>query len=380
MMKKILCILTLVTAALSLWAGDGTGNPAGMLRDAKQAKTIASLKNIGDGKFYSMEYRADYRLQSFIDADIESQEQLRMKIAGELMDIPSMQSPALALKPACSAFIAVTPKGDVIYARNFDYIFADSGNLMVRTAPKGAYKSISMASSSFVGLAGGMLCDGTTDLSMLVGVPYMQMDGMNEKGLAVSVLHLPHKGAEQREPGKHTVMTSVMMRMLLDRAASVDEAVKMLGDYNFFADGVQRSREEWSNYHFFIADAKGRSAVLEYIMADGPDSDSRWVLNVLDEKAVTNYYLSEGWEKACRPDKRCGTVKARLEESGGVMSEEEAMELLKEVCQKTKDPRSSHTQWSVVYNLTRKTATVCIDGEYDRSWQFAIKNPRKYFR
>jgi len=378
-MKKTLSLIFAATLAFGTAALAQQANPAGMLRDAEQAGTLASLKNIGDGSFYSMNYKADYKLQSFIDADIASQEQLRMKIAAELMDIPAMQSPALAMRPACSAFIALTPKGDVIYARNFDYIFADSGNMMVRTAPKGGYKSISMASSSFVGLGGSMLCDGATDLSMLVGVPYMQMDGMNEKGLAISVLHLPHKGAEQCEPGKHTVMTSVMMRMLLDRAATVDEAVKMLGEYNFYADGVQRSRDEWSNYHFFIADAKGRSAVLEYIMEDGPDSDSRWVLNVLDEQAVTNYYLSEGWEKACKPDKRCGKVKARLEECGGIMSEEEAMELLKEVCQTSDDPRYSHTQWSVVYNLTRKTATVCVNADFDKSWNFAIRRPKKFF-
>ena len=284
--------LTLSTASLAQQS-----NPAGMLRDKKQAETLSSLKNLGGGKFYSMNYKADYRLQEFIDADIESQEKLRMVIAGTLMDIPSVPVPVPAMKPACTAFKAVTPDGDVIYARNFDYTFTDSGTIMLRTAPKRGYKSISMVSSSFVGISGGMLCDGGTDLSMLVGAPYMQMDGMNEKGLAVSVLHLRHKGAQQSEAGKHTVMTSVMMRMLLDRAATVDEAVSLLGDYNFFADGVQKGKEEWSNYHFFIADARGRSAVLEYIMEGGPDSDSRWVLNVIDDTAVTNYYLSEGWER-----------------------------------------------------------------------------------
>ncbi len=366
--------LTLSTASLAQQS-----NPAGMLRDKKQAETLSSLKNLGDGKFYSMNYKADYRLQEFINADIESQEKLRMMIAGTLMDIPSVPAPVPAMKPACTAFKAVTPDGDVIYARNFDYTFTDSGTIMLRTAPKRGYKSISMVSSSFVGISGGMLCDGGTDLSMLVGAPYMQMDGMNEKGLAVSVLHLRHKGAQQSDAGKHTVMTSVMMRMLLDRAATVDEAVSLLGDYNFFADGVQKGKEEWSNYHFFIADARGRSAVLEYIMEGGPDSDSRWVLNVIDDTAVTNYYLSEGWEKACGQDSRYGKAKACLGESAGVMTEEEAMQLLQTVSQPHRKKGDSHTQWSVVYNLSKKTATVCIGMDYGRSWRFAVRNPRRYF-
>ena len=142
--------LTLSTASLAQQS-----NPAGMLRDKKQAETLSSLKNLGDGKFYSMNYKADYKLQEFIDADIESQEMLRMMIAGTLMDISSVPVPAAAFKPACTAFKAVTPDGDVIYARNFDYPFTDSGSIMLRTAPKRGYKSISMVSSSFVGISGG---------------------------------------------------------------------------------------------------------------------------------------------------------------------------------------------------------------------------------
>ena len=62
--------------------------------------------------------------------------------------------------------------------------------VMVRTAPKDGYRSIGMADAGWVGYDIGSLSDGKSDLSAAVAMPYLIMDGMNEKGLAVSVLKL----------------------------------------------------------------------------------------------------------------------------------------------------------------------------------------------
>ena len=353
------------------------GNPARLVTTKAQSQSIESLKVLDEGELFTMEYKADYKLQEFIDADLTSRSEVSAAAARLLLDPSKAQKqPGGPVNPACSAFQAVTPEGDVIYGRNFDYRFKDGANIMVRTSPKKAYKSLSMVSMNFVGLDANNLTDGKTDLSLLVAAPLMQMDGMNSKGLAISVLVVVADDcAKQYEEGKHSIMTSVMMRMLLDRAATVDEAIGMLGDYNFFADGLQQDRKKgnFSNYHFFLADASGKSVILEYIKRDGPGTDSPWVLNVVDERQVTNHFRSEGWRHLGRQDERFNKMQSTLEEKGGVLTEEEAMKLLSDVHQEAHEGHEGKTQWSVVYNLTKKRATVCMGHNYGKTYSFSLK-------
>lgn len=377
-MKYILLLLCLAFA----------GNPVSMLKDKHQHKTLESLKDLGGERcsFYSLDYTADYRLQDFIDADLNSQAAVSGAVMKMLLQTPQTPVRAAEFAPACSAFQAVTPEGDVIYARNFDYRFVDGSTIMMRTTPRrckvpGApgrrgYRSLSMVSMSFLGLDGKRLKDGNTDLSTLVAAPLMQMDGMNEKGLALSVLCVMYDAcAQQYDTTKHTVMTSVMMRMLLDRAANVDEALAMLDDYNFFADGLQldRKKGDFSNYHFLLSDVTGKSVVLEYVLRDGPGTDSPWVMNVLDLNASTNYFQTPGWEKFGGGKDRYDRIVKKLDENGGVLDEDEAMKLLQAVHQDPGRRSPSKTQWSVVYNLKRGTAKVCIDRDYEHTYEFSLR-------
>ena len=369
---KIILILLLLSLA--------GGQPAGLLRDRAQMKTVQSLKDLGEGRLYRMDYKADYRLQDFIDADLNSKEAVQGGVAEMLLDFSSMTSSLPALRPACSAFQAVTPEGDVIYGRNFDYDFADGASLMVRTRPRGGYRSMSLVSMSHIGMTGAQLADGETDLSMLVAAPYAMMDGVNEKGFCISVLALTGGDcARQYNKEKHSIMTTVLMRLLLDRAATVEEALALCRQYNFFADGEQR-RVPWrdkTNYHFLLSDASGRTVVLEYVREDGLKGKGPWVMNVIDARFVTNFYLAEGWRNVIRPDDRYPILKQRLSEKQGALTEAEAMALLREVCQKPSSPDDPSTQWSVVYNLTRRTATVCPAGDYSRSFTFSLR-PRDW--
>lgn len=366
-MKIILILLMLSLAG---------GQPAGLLRDRAQMKTVQSLKDLGEGRLYRMDYKADYRLQDFIDADLNSKEAVQGGVAEMLLDFSSMTSSLPALRPACSAFQAVTPEGEVIYGRNFDYDFADGASLMVRTRPRGGYRSMSLVSMSHIGMTGAQLADGETDLSMLVAAPYAMMDGVNEKGFCISVLALTGGDcARQYNKEKHSIMTTVLMRLLLDRAATVEEALALCRQYNFFADGEQR-RVPWrdkTNYHFLLSDASGRTVVLEYVREDGLKGKGPWVMNVIDARFVTNFYLAEGWRNVIRPDERYPVLKQRLTEKQGVLTEAEAMALLQDVCQKPSSPDDPSTQWSVVYNLTRRTATVCPAGDYSRSFTFSLR-------
>lgn len=356
------------------------GQPAQLLRDRRQARTVQSLTKLEEGRLFRLDYKADYRLQDFVDADLNSKEAVQSGVAGMLLNFSSMPASSLAWQPACSAFQAVTPEGDVIYGRNFDYDFDEGSAIVMRTRPRGAYRSLSLVSMDHVGLSGAQLSDGETDLSMLVAAPYAMMDGMNEKGLAVSVLALVGGGcACQYEEGKHTVMTTVLMRLLLDRAATVDEAVALCKEYNFFADGEQRRvrAADKTNYHFLLSDASGRTVVLEYVKEEGLRGKGPWVLKVLDARFVTNFYLADGWQTVIRSDERYDQLKETLSGKKGMMTEEEVMALLQAISQKAERRGDVRTQWSVVYNLTRRTATICPAGDYSQPHTLSLR-PRDW--
>ena len=57
-----------------------------------------------------------------------------------------------------------------------------------------------------------------------------------------------------------------------------------------------------------------------------------------------------------------------LEEQGGIISEEDALELLK------RNVIPGDEQWSAVYNLTKKTLSVTFSGEYERVHHFKIND------
>ena len=385
-MKKIFVILSIL-----LLSGNAmmlpAGNPAWCLKDRRQAKTLEGLTDLGEGRLYRMDYKADYRLQDFIEGNLASKEAVQGAVAELLLDFSSMPSSIPALRPACSAFQAVTPEGEVLYGRNFDYDFDDGASVLIRTRPKRGYRSMGLVSMNHVGLTGAQLSDGETDLSMLVAAPYAMMDGINEKGFAVSVLALTGGDcARQYEKGKPNVMTTVLMRLLLDRAATVEEALDLCRGYNFFADGEQRQVRpaDKTNYHFLLSDATGRSVVLEYVREDGIQGKGRWVMQALDERYVTNFYLADGWRDVIRPDKRYATLQKTFSEKGvsdsatpAVLTEAEAMDLLRAVSQKTERKGDVRTQWSVVYNLSRRTATICPGGDYSNPVTITLR-PRDW--
>lgn len=383
-MKRLFVILTILLLGGSLAEPLLAGNPAWCLKDRRQAKTLETLTDLGEGKLYRMDYKADYRLKDFVEAGLNSKEGVQGAVAELLMDFSSMPSSMPALKPACSAFQAVTPEGDVLYGRNFDYDFDDGASVLVRTRPKRGYRSMGLVSMNHVGLTGAQLSDGETDLSMLVAAPYAMMDGINEKGFAVSVLALTGGGcACQYEEGKPDIMTTVLMRLLLDRAATVEEALELCKGYNFFADGLQKyvPSADKTNYHFLLSDASGRSVVLEYVQEGGLKGKGPWVMQVVDARFVTNFYLKDGWQTVIRPDKRYAKLKEALSGKGAsdtatpaVLTEAEAMALLQAVYQKPEGKGDVRTQWSVVYNLSRHTATICPGGDYNNPMTVSLRS------
>ena len=67
-----------------------------------------------------------------------------------------------------------------------------------------------------------------------------------------------------------------------------------------------------------------------------------------------------------------GGYPAAMEAAEGILTEEEAMDLLEAVSQQPQPEKRSSTQWSCVYNQSRGTVFIAMGMDYDHLYQFSI--------
>lgn len=187
-------------------------------------------------------------------------------------------------------------------------------------------------------------------------MPYLIMDGMNEKGLAVSVLKLDGKPTHQRT-GKPQITTTAALRLMLDKAANVDEALALLEKYDM------NSSMETANFHFLLSDADGKNVVLEYTIDD---------MTVIDTNYVANHYLAPKMHGFGHAYDRFAVLDSAVKFKKSIFTPFEAMSLLSLVSQPETEEATSMTQWSVVYNLHDLTAQVAIRRNYDKLFNFTL--------
>lgn len=111
------------------------------------------------------------------------------------------------------------------------------------------------------------------DIRLLDVLPYECMDGINEKGLCVSILRVDIKEGDQ--PGRLPIGSSMLLRYMLDDCADVPEAVAKAGT-------AIVPPEDWQDCHLFVTDAAGRCAVIE---------SRNSAVSVIECDIVTNFYL-----------------------------------------------------------------------------------------
>ena len=313
-----------------------------------ELRTLNTIERVDDTDLFTMTYLGDYGLaQGGASNDNELLDFLMQKLLKGLplhFDIPDL---------GCSTFAAETPEGDAIFGRNFDMYYSPA--LFVRTAPEDGYRSISMVNLSYIGFGEGKLPTSLLDSLLTLAAPYVPLDGLNEKGLAVGVLLIDTEPTDQ-QTDKPDITTTTAIRLLLDRAATVDEALALLSQYDMHASAN-------SCYHFQIADAAGRAVVVEYIGDE---------MNVVESPRATNFLLTEGDWDFGRGQDRFAVLEETMEASGGVLTEEEGMALLQAVSQQPQPGKDSSTQWSCLYNQVRGTVDIAVAMDYDSLYHFAI--------
>ena len=341
-------------------AGIGAVAGCAACLSASRRKTIASIKKLfdyADGyNLYSMNICYNYDLDAVIARGVGDDQSM----------VDSFVKEALPLIPvhieppqfACTAFTMAEKGSDVRMGRNYDFAL-DSSAMLVHCAPKDGYKSVATAALDNVGVLDPMKSM-RDKLACLVS-PFLCLDGVNEKGVSIAVLTLDSKPVKQNT-GKVTICTSMAIRLVLDRAATTQEAVDLLSSYDMFASCGR-------DYHFYITDAKGDGRVVEYD-CDSPTRE----LVATKSSATTNFYVMykekvrsyQKNEHYGHGRERYDAVLSVLEQESGNYGDDAAWKALRAAAQ---DPKpndiTSNTQWSIVYNNTQRNAQIAIR----RNWQ-----------
>ena len=217
-----------------------------------------------------------------------------------------------------------------------------------------------------------------SSLSCLAAI-YAPLDGVNEKGLCTSIMALPKQASQQDTP-KHDVGTTIIMRLWLDRCATVQEALDLLETVD-----VRHDAAVGSGYHYMVADAGGDCAVVEFDKEDGwktmvvrkaPDAAFMLVTNhLLSEK----YYTTEPDPAVGNPHSkswwRYETVTDYLRQHDGALTLEQAQECLALVHWKDllwETGTVEDTQYSNVYDQQEPSLSLRNWNDYETTHHFHL--------
>ncbi len=372
-----------------------TQNTAEFIKDSTKIATLYGIEDIdGSGRLYEVHYTADYKLDDALNADISSTLDLLRFVQQNLYDsIPAaaLGNP-MSFLPGCSAFaVPDASNGNSLMGRNYDFCHTTTVNgvktyvpiaaFVVHTAPADGKKSISFVDGLNLGYGQRSYTDGTTDLSLLIGLPYTALDGINEDGFAIGVLSLNEAPTTQTDAAKKNINTTVAIRMLLDRASTVKEALAMLEQYNM----RMKNTDDAHNYHFLMADSTGDYAIVEYTR--NPQDTTQIYPTVMESlsgndtlRCVTNFYVSptmagtnDGWGSE-HGKTRYFNMRTALLDNNYKLSSSGAMSLLSLVSQEpAEDDPTSFTQWSALYDLTEKSVRLAILREYGKEFHFKVE-------
>jgi choloylglycine hydrolase len=183
------------------------------------------------------------------------------------------------LADACTRFVYHGASGEVITARSMDWKSDIGTNLWV--FPRGMKRSGEAGQNSlrWTSLYGSVIASGY-DISTT--------DGMNEKGLVANVLWLAESTYPKYKGTTPGLTLAAWAQYVLDRFASVQEAVDTLRTepFTIVTDNVP-GENRLATLHLSISDASGDSAIIEYI-------DGRQVIHHnRDHQVMTNSPIFE---------------------------------------------------------------------------------------
>ncbi len=297
--------------------------------------TLSGLARLDDYPLYVMTYHGGYGFQEFLET-------------GHRPDLAINSPPQYQW--GCTCFTGSIDDGSRILGRNFDWPY-ESIPLLLFTDPPGGLASVSVVNLSYFGYSRENLPDSAADRSSLLDTPWLPFDGMNEKGVAIGMMAVPH-AESPRDPAKITLGEIELIRLVLDHAENLDHAISLVRSYNI--------RMEEPPIHYLIADSSGQSAIIEFL-----DGRMEIILNAKSWQVSTNFVFSElddPFRAGCWRFQRASEI---LEGIGGCMSRSSSMTLLDSVS-------NANTIWSVLYNMGSGEIRIVPGRRYSNVYQYSL--------
>lgn len=364
----------LLLAAVLCLAGCGKEETAQMAADGQNEENLIpegnmeteNLENVLltheirklENGLSAVKYEGDYAFDAFLLAGGASSDREVMDFLTENL-LSGMNIGFSQESFGCSTISVKSEDGGFLFGRNFDWNSCDA--MVVASYPENGYASISTVNMDFVSQgSGGRIMGmepGMEQVKVLAAL-YAPLDGMNEKGLAVSVNMIQDGDDISQDSDKADITTTTAVRLLLDKAANVDEALALLTQYDMHASmGMM--------VHFALADNTGRSVAVEYIGNE---------MIVTDTPVVTNFYLAEGEKHGIgtkQSHERYEILMSFLDESGEMDTAgvRDALDCVS----KDNFGEFESTQWSIVFNQTGGQAVYYHRENYGKGYVFTIE-------
>ena len=374
-MKKVLetilaVLVVAVVAVACIWQGE--------------IRTIASIKQVSenDPYLYVTDYKAKYDLDKVLAAGIDANTKLVEFVIGQLsrgLYKPDLSGRQTGNGFACTSFQAKNAEGDgYLFGRNYD--FFKNPTLVLKSHPKGGYASISTCDLSHLGYNLEKLPDGLAAKALCLAAVYAPMDGMNEKGLCISIMALPKQAAWQ-DTGRPVAGTSILMRLILDRCATVDEALELVAGLD-----VRHDQTAGGGYHYLVADAEGNCAAIEFDLFDGwktmitRKAEGENTMLMTNHLIAPKYYTTEPDPVLGNPHSkswwRYSVASDYLSNRGGIITSDEAQQCLSDVHWKDlkwDNGMVEDTQWSNVYDQSALSLKLRDWYDYGTTHEFSVK-------
>lgn len=408
-MKKVLKVISLVFAVIITLCVLAFTVLLFVFRNEISAISSIELRkprveNSLQGGIYQMTFKGNYYFEDYLAQggaknDRELLDFIMSKMTKGLLNLSIKTS-----KIGCSSFAAKKSDGQHIFARNYDLYTTNTCIVRVK-GNKSRHASISTVDLSFINISPDRNVDNLISKAYCLAAPYAPLDGINDAGVSCGI-YMTYQGngkniiATDQNSELPDISPTALIRMILDYADSIDDAVK-------FAQSYDMHDSAGTSFHIMVADKSGRSAIFEWVNAsnglDGDGSLRKLTVTYNDKDQyigqregeadfqwVTNFIIQPGYyaeynDKALVGYDRYNIMYDELLRNGAVFEDEmSAMKLLQKVAQRTLRPDRKAddtvlTIHSVIYNLDDLSTLWCGNEQYsDVDGMFRYKyNPKK---
>ena len=333
--------------------------------------TVASIKTIinqdlshDDGYTYEMYVSGDYYFEDFLKQGGATNDAELIQFVTDHITKGLIPMTIKSKEIACSSFTAWTEDKKFVFGRNYD--FDQTNTAIVHTSPKGRHASISTIDLQFLGIKEESGISSIKEKALLLAAPYIPLDGINDAGVACGI-YMTYQGEPTTPTNQNTdkpdITSTTLLRLILDYADSVDEAIELASKYDMHDSAG-------TSYHYMVADKEGNSAILEWTGEtditdiDGSKREFKVTKNTQPFQVVTNFIVQPGYyptlDEAKGHDRYEFLTNKLTETNGIIVNNQAAMDLLQGVGRRTwivdGDQTKGTTVHSAVYNLTDLTS------------------------